>query len=125
VLDEHRIMTLAANRADGWPQVTIVGYVNDGYLLYCFVGGNSQKHGSPWLFEAFVCGEGIDGRRRTRVSLCCRINAQMLSGRRRFSVEVVYRGLRRNHQRASFSSELRRRFSPCSIIHEDLDTPIW
>ncbi len=36
VLDEHRV-TLATNRPDGWPQATMVGYVNDGYLLYCFV----------------------------------------------------------------------------------------
>ena len=43
VLNEHRIMTIATNRPDGWPQATTVGYVNDGFLLYCFVGRNSQK----------------------------------------------------------------------------------
>lgn len=37
-------MALATNRPDGWPQVTLVGYVNDGFLLYCFVAHNSQKH---------------------------------------------------------------------------------
>jgi nitroimidazol reductase NimA-like FMN-containing flavoprotein (pyridoxamine 5'-phosphate oxidase superfamily) len=30
LLDQHRIMTLATNRPDGWPQATTVGYVNDG-----------------------------------------------------------------------------------------------
>ena len=44
VLDEHRVMTLATNRPDGWPQATMVGYVNDGFLLYCFVARNTQKY---------------------------------------------------------------------------------
>lgn len=43
LLNEHRVMTLATNRPDGWPQATIVGYVNDGFLLYSFVARNSQK----------------------------------------------------------------------------------
>jgi nitroimidazol reductase NimA-like FMN-containing flavoprotein (pyridoxamine 5'-phosphate oxidase superfamily) len=44
LLDRHRVMAFATNRPDGWPQVTLVGYVNDGFLLYCFVAHNSQKH---------------------------------------------------------------------------------
>ena len=44
VLDEHRVMTIATNRPDGWPQATIVGYVNDGFLLYSFIARNSQKY---------------------------------------------------------------------------------
>jgi hypothetical protein len=44
LLNEHRVMTLATNRPDGWPQATMVGYVNDGFLLYCFVARNSQKY---------------------------------------------------------------------------------
>ncbi len=44
LLDEHRVMTLATNRPDGWPQATMVGYVNDGFLLYCFVARNTQKY---------------------------------------------------------------------------------
>lgn len=44
LLDNHRIMAIATVRPDGWPQVTSVGYVNDGFLLYCFVASNSQKH---------------------------------------------------------------------------------
>ena len=44
LLEEHRVMTLATNRPDGWPQATTVGYVNDGYLLYCFVARNTQKY---------------------------------------------------------------------------------
>lgn len=43
LLHEHRVMTIATNRPDGWPQATMVGYVNDGFLLYCFVARNTQK----------------------------------------------------------------------------------
>jgi len=44
LLNDHRVMTIATNRLDGWPQATIVGYVNDGFLLYCFAARNSQKY---------------------------------------------------------------------------------
>src|SRR2546421_12874074 len=44
LLDEHRIMTLATNRPDGWPQATVVGYANDGLTIYCFVSRLSQKY---------------------------------------------------------------------------------
>ncbi len=44
LLDEHRVMTIATNRPDGWPQATMVGYVNDGFLLYCFAARNAQKY---------------------------------------------------------------------------------
>jgi nitroimidazol reductase NimA-like FMN-containing flavoprotein (pyridoxamine 5'-phosphate oxidase superfamily) len=43
LLNEHRIMTIATNRADGWPQATVVGYANDGLTIYCFVSRLSQK----------------------------------------------------------------------------------
>ena len=43
LLDMHRIMTIATNRADGWPQATVVGYANDGLIIYCFIGRDSQK----------------------------------------------------------------------------------
>jgi hypothetical protein len=37
-------MAIATNRPDGWPQATMVGYVNDVFMLYCFVARNSQKY---------------------------------------------------------------------------------
>jgi general stress protein 26 len=43
LLQEHRVMTIATLRPDGWPQATIVGYINDGFLLYCFVARSTQK----------------------------------------------------------------------------------
>lgn len=43
ILNRHRIMTIATNRPDGWPQATLVGYVNDGMRIYAFVARLSQK----------------------------------------------------------------------------------
>lgn len=43
LLDEHRIMTLATLRPDGWPQATTVGYAADGLSLYFLCGPDSQK----------------------------------------------------------------------------------
>jgi nitroimidazol reductase NimA-like FMN-containing flavoprotein (pyridoxamine 5'-phosphate oxidase superfamily) len=43
LLDQHRIMTVATNRSDGWPQATTVGYVNDGLTLYFLCSPDSQK----------------------------------------------------------------------------------
>ena len=43
LLKEHRIMSLATLRPDGWPQATTVGYASDGLLLYFLCGPDSQK----------------------------------------------------------------------------------
>ena len=43
LLDEHRIMTIATLRPDGWPQATTVGYVNEGLNLWFLCGLDSQK----------------------------------------------------------------------------------
>jgi PPOX class probable F420-dependent enzyme len=43
LLDEHRIMTVATLRPDGWPQATTVGYASDGLTLYFLCGQDSQK----------------------------------------------------------------------------------
>lgn len=43
LLDQHRIMTVATLRPDGWPQATTVGYVNDGLAVYFLCGLDSQK----------------------------------------------------------------------------------
>jgi len=44
LLDEHRIMTIATNRPDGWPQATVIGYANDGLVLYAFIARSGQKY---------------------------------------------------------------------------------
>lgn len=43
ILDENRIMTVATNRADGWPQATTVGYAHEGLTIYFLCGLDSQK----------------------------------------------------------------------------------
>ncbi len=44
LLDADRIMTMATNRADGWPQATVLGYANDGLIIYCFIARDGQKY---------------------------------------------------------------------------------
>jgi nitroimidazol reductase NimA-like FMN-containing flavoprotein (pyridoxamine 5'-phosphate oxidase superfamily) len=43
LLNRHRTMRIATLRPDGWPQVTTVGYANEGFDLYFLCGPNSQK----------------------------------------------------------------------------------
>lgn len=43
LLNQHRIMTIATLRPDGWPQATTVGYASDGLNLYFLCGPDSQK----------------------------------------------------------------------------------
>jgi PPOX class probable F420-dependent enzyme len=43
LLDQHRTMSLATVRPDGWPQVTTVGFAHDGLTLYFLCGPDSQK----------------------------------------------------------------------------------
>lgn len=43
LLDQHRTMRIATLRPDGWPQVTTVGYANEGFTIYFLCGPDSQK----------------------------------------------------------------------------------
>lgn len=43
ILDDHRLLAISTIRPDGWPQTTIVGYVNDGLSLYFVILRSSQK----------------------------------------------------------------------------------
>lgn len=43
LLAEHRIMTIATLRPDGWPQATTVGYASEDFTLYFLCGPDSQK----------------------------------------------------------------------------------
>ena len=43
LLDQHRLMSVATNRPDSWPQATTVGYVNDGLTIYFLCSPQSQK----------------------------------------------------------------------------------
>jgi nitroimidazol reductase NimA-like FMN-containing flavoprotein (pyridoxamine 5'-phosphate oxidase superfamily) len=43
LLGQHRVMTIATLRQDGWPQATTVGYASEGLTLYFLCGRDSQK----------------------------------------------------------------------------------
>jgi len=43
LLAQHRKMTIATLRPDGWPQATTVGYGNEGLTIYFLCGPDSQK----------------------------------------------------------------------------------
>ncbi len=43
LLDQHKVMTLATVRPDGWPQATTVGYAHEGTMLYFLCAPDSQK----------------------------------------------------------------------------------
>jgi nitroimidazol reductase NimA-like FMN-containing flavoprotein (pyridoxamine 5'-phosphate oxidase superfamily) len=42
-LSRRRVMSIATLRPDGWPQNTMVGYANDGLLIYFLISRQSQK----------------------------------------------------------------------------------
>ena len=43
ILDQHRMMAISTVRPDGWPQVTMVGYANEGWTIYFLIFRDSQK----------------------------------------------------------------------------------
>ncbi|MDI1326155.1 MAG: pyridoxamine 5'-phosphate oxidase family protein [Brevundimonas sp.] len=43
LLSRERLMSVALNNPDGWPQVTTVGYLNEGLNLYFIVARSSRK----------------------------------------------------------------------------------
>lgn len=43
ILNSHRTMAISTVRPDGWPQTTIVGYANDGLVIYFLIYRSSQK----------------------------------------------------------------------------------
>ena len=53
LLDQHRIMTIATLRSDGWPQATTVGYVSEGLTLYFLCGLDSQRQRTSRATTAF------------------------------------------------------------------------
>ena len=43
ILNRHRIMAISTVRPDGWPQTTVVGYVNRGFDIFFVIFRASQK----------------------------------------------------------------------------------
>jgi nitroimidazol reductase NimA-like FMN-containing flavoprotein (pyridoxamine 5'-phosphate oxidase superfamily) len=78
ILEEHRLMSLATVRPDGWPQATVVSYVNDGLTLYCFVHRLGQKfaniQGDPRV-SATIAGEFSQTSNIKALSIAARASA--------------------------------------------------
>lgn len=43
LLSQHRLMTIATLRADGWPHATTVAFVSEGLTIYFLCERDSQK----------------------------------------------------------------------------------
>jgi nitroimidazol reductase NimA-like FMN-containing flavoprotein (pyridoxamine 5'-phosphate oxidase superfamily) len=43
ILGAHRLMAISTLMPNGWPQTTLVGYVNDGLLIYFIVSRAGRK----------------------------------------------------------------------------------
>jgi nitroimidazol reductase NimA-like FMN-containing flavoprotein (pyridoxamine 5'-phosphate oxidase superfamily) len=43
LLNQHAVLCVATTRPDGWPQATMVCYVNEGLVVYFLVSRSSQK----------------------------------------------------------------------------------
>jgi nitroimidazol reductase NimA-like FMN-containing flavoprotein (pyridoxamine 5'-phosphate oxidase superfamily) len=85
LMDDHRIMTVATNRSDGWPQATVVGYANDGLILYCFVARTSQKYLNIMRDKRVsiaIANDFSDPLKITGLSLAA--NASVIEDRREF-----------------------------------------
>lgn len=44
ILNRHRLMAISTVRPDGWPQNTMVGYVNRGFDVYFLIFRSGQKY---------------------------------------------------------------------------------
>lgn len=84
-LDRHKVLTLATNRPDGWPQATTVSYVNDGLVLFAFIARVGQKYRNiqhdPRLSIA-IAGEFTHANQIRGLSMAAR--AEFVSDRREF-----------------------------------------
>jgi len=86
LMSGNRIMTVATNRPDGWPQATIVGYVNDGLMLYSFIGRIGQKFANiarDNRVSITIGGDAPNPAQITGLSLAAR--ARVLEDRREFA----------------------------------------
>jgi nitroimidazol reductase NimA-like FMN-containing flavoprotein (pyridoxamine 5'-phosphate oxidase superfamily) len=43
ILDSHRLMAISTMMPNGWPQTTLVGYANEGLLIYFVISREGQK----------------------------------------------------------------------------------
>jgi nitroimidazol reductase NimA-like FMN-containing flavoprotein (pyridoxamine 5'-phosphate oxidase superfamily) len=61
ILARHAVMAIATIRPDGWPQTTMVGYVNAGLELYFLISRSSQKFLNLTIDDRVSIAIGSDG----------------------------------------------------------------
>jgi hypothetical protein len=66
LLHEHRAMSVATVRPDGWPQATMVGFVHDDLTLYFVVARISQKLANIAIDPRISIALGHDSADRLR-----------------------------------------------------------
>lgn len=102
ILDSHRLMALATIRPDGWPQCTLVGYVNEGLRLYFIVSRRSQKFQNILRDDRVsltIGGDAHDPAEIAAVSMSARV-AEVTDQARRD--EIFAQMLRRRPEYATF-----------------------
>jgi nitroimidazol reductase NimA-like FMN-containing flavoprotein (pyridoxamine 5'-phosphate oxidase superfamily) len=94
LLDAHRIMTVATNRPDGWPQATVVGYANDGLIIYCVVARDSQKWANisrdPRVSLA-IANDAAQPLQIRGLSIAARAEETIDQGEREHATEIFYK----------------------------------
>src|SRR5512147_2913956 len=94
LLDHHRIMTVATNRPDGWPQATIVGYANDGLIIYCVVARDGQKYANIARDPRVSLTIGNDVPQPlqiTGLSIAARAEVTTDAGEREHAAKIMYK----------------------------------
>jgi len=96
ILNIHRVLTLATNRPDGWPQATMVGYANEDLIIYFLISRSSQK------FENL--------RRDNRVAITVGADADKLADIKGLAMSALtYPANDPDQQRHGYQQILRRR----------------
>src|SRR5574340_726692 len=93
-LNQHRIMTIATNRPDGWPQATIVGYANDSLIIYCVIARDSQKYANITRDPRVSLTIGKDVPQPLQIkglSIAARAAIATDAGEREHASEIFYR----------------------------------
>jgi hypothetical protein len=75
ILAQHRVMTVATVRPDGWPQATTVGYVSRGTILYFLISRTSQKYSNIAADDRVSIAIGAEAANPAQIvglSMACR-----------------------------------------------------
>ena len=68
ILGSHRLMAISTLMRDGWPQTTMVGYANEGLLIYFVISREGQKFANIQCDQrvAIAIGSDVDDPKQIR-----------------------------------------------------------